>query len=332
MIRGLQWLAVAIAVCGSGSLALGQDESVSVRWTSTDGCLSTEVLRGSVAKAASRNRVVAAGASVVIVGKAERASEASWSVVLVVRDRFDVEVGRRAFSVAGSGCTSLVDHVVLVTTMLVDSALVSTASEATSKAAMAPPKADRQNPLEAPLRRKPERLRRGILSVALGPVAEFGRLPSQSFGGSLSLAVTLASDWRISIRGLAFPEVEAVDVEGRGTLSWQTLGLLGCPPPWSAAGFVMGACLGMEAGVVNARGQGFQLNRVQHELLLDAEGELWTRLDLSKRLFLRANVIIRGALVRPTLGYTSASGSFQTLYTPSLIGASSEIALGVTFL
>lgn len=324
--RRLRSLWVAIALVSSPARADDNDDvTVSLEWSSTEGCLDTESLRTSVS-ARTRRKPVAAGegADAVIVGRAEPGPKGGWWVELRVTDRAGAELGRRTLEIAEGGCAPLRDHVAVITAMLVDSSVVEQAAQ-TAPVVPPPPRP----PPPRPPPRVPSPPWRG--TAAVFAAGEVGRLPDVKAGGGLTIGRGFGAIARVDLTVTRFAAATArSDDGGRTVLRWTATALDLCTA-WRAGRLLLTDCAGLEAGLVSARGSGFADNSQNVELLVDGRLVIQVDLDLVGPVFLRAGVVGRAALVRPRFGFEDETGVFQPLYQPSFFAATGHLGLGARF-
>lgn len=330
--------AVLTLLC-SGSRAQPAAPRVALQWGSQEGCLDRPQLVAAVSAAAPTSLLVDTDADAEILGRAEQASDGSWSIAITVVDAKGKLLGERDLHVAEAGCQALVEHVVLVTAMLVDSAMVRAASETKSGAqehddgpgsSRLQPVDDPQNPLyrqALPVTTVPR------LRISLGPGVELGRLPSASLGMRLGGAWRFAGGIEWALAAYAFPEVVVSVAEGEEmALRWRGLASAICVPTATLAAFELRACGGARIGEMRAQGRGFVVDERQRELVADLDVEVIASRALVGRLYLAASLGALAALRRPQFGYESETGSFEPVHAPPLFGAGAQIALGLRFL
>ena len=296
-----------------------REVAVALLWRSSDGCLDTGGLYRAVR---SRRRPVgsATDADAIISGRAEVRPGGGWHVELVAADRRGAILGRRSLEVAEDGCAPLREHVALVVAMLVDSSVV----EGAADIQRAPPPSDV---------RSDEGWQGDADTVLLG---EIGRLPGEEPGLGAAFGLTLPGRWRGEVGLAVFAQSTARDDSGETTLRWIAGHAAACRarrgiwrrrPTWLREV----ACVGLEAGVMSAKGAGFTRNQRDHELLVDAVVSSRLEIDLVGPTFLLGGFGWRLAARRPRFGYEDETGVFQPLYQPSLIGLVVEIGVGAHF-
>jgi len=299
---------------------------VALRWDPADGCLDTARLYALVH---SRRRPVGADAAsdAIVSGRARMSATGGWDVELVVADRRGAVLGRRSLSVAAGGCEALREHVALVVAMLVDSSVVERAADI-ARADIARADIARADIARADI--APGRERWGG-DVALAIAGEVGRLPGTVPGLAMSAGLSSPGGWRADIAMSAFAAATASDPSGRTSLRWLAAAASGCAPGLAPAGWRLTGCVGLEVGALLARGDGFERNQRDRELMVDALGRLRIERRLVGRTFAALGVGVRIAVRRPRVGYEDESGQFQPLYEPSWAAVTADLGLGAHF-
>lgn len=162
-------------------------------------------------------------------------------------------------------------------------------------------------------------------------VVGIGLLPGVAFGARAALKLKPPGLIPIELGGTAWLERSETTSAGGAEASRFTAHLQLCPSHRLSGAVTLGACGGVEAGVV--RGSGFDFDQDKREnvaaVSVIAGPEL--RVDLTARLFGFAAASVHLPVVRPRLYYRAADGSEQEVYQASALAGSAGLGLGLAF-
>jgi hypothetical protein len=318
----------SLVLCTGRASADEGNYGVELSWELLPTCLQASNLSSAVSESLRVNRVVPEhGAARVTIAVAAE-SGPGYQVTFLVVDAENRVMGERQLAFANEDCDSLREHLILLTAMLVDSAHLGQPREPSTEFARA--EDDAQNPLWRTTRtRAAPRAHR--LSVAIGPRAEYQRLPGPALGGALSLGARMGSAVALSMDLFAFPEstLRVGDSMGASRFRWRGVSARACH-----GGLVprVAFCLGFRAGEMRARGFDFSRNRVQREFLVDAELGLRFQQKVSGPIYLRADLAGFAGIRRPRFVYETEAMAFEALHAPGIFAFAGQIALGFHFL
>jgi hypothetical protein len=122
----------------------------------------------------------------------------------------------------------------------------------------------------------------------LGGVVSTAVLPGLAFGAELGAEVSWAGLPPVRLRVAAFPHREkAVGGDARLTFATGYAGLAVCPEIDRGRWHVLGVCLGADAGVLHARGEGTRPERTTSRVTYSGLGALRAALRVSGPWFVR---------------------------------------------
>jgi hypothetical protein len=330
-----RFVAAALPLALSTHLAAaepaGPEFALSVaRLPGAEKCASTAATALAVERLLGRPVFVApAQASVVIEGSvAWSEPDGAFHAQLAISDAKGVLVGTRALTNGDQTCKDLDAALALAIALFIDPT-ASFSSQPDREAPPSPPPApshERALPVAASASR-PERVVE--VSGALGATLASGILPKTAPGGVAKLAASPDGTWFLTLDAALYAEEHASAVPGGSasfSLASATLAL--CPLTWRRGDFMVRPCGGFFAGVLAAHGV--------------REGELSTRhrplyaptarLDLSFGFLRNAFVALSGGLVveaeRDSFD-AAFDGQIRTIFRPSPIGGTLDLAIGV---
>ena len=325
----ITFLTLILLLCSGRASAEDESFGVELAWERLPPCLQASDLGSAVSQSLRVNRVVPQqGAARVTISVASGAGP-GYEVSFVVVDAGNSVMGERQLAFAKDDCESLREHLILLTAMLVDSAHLGQPNQASTE--FIREKGDAQNPLwraaggRAPLPR-PHRY-----SVAIGPRADFLRLPEPTLGGGLPLGTRLGRSMDLNVTLFAFPEttLRVDNLLGATHFRWRGISSRACH---AALVRGLGFCLGLRAGEMRARGFEFRRNRVQHEYLLDAELGLRFQQKVSGPVYFSVDLAGYAGLRRPRFVYETEAMVLESVHAPGIVAFAGQIALGFHFL
>jgi hypothetical protein len=267
-------------LASSAFAAAAPASSLSLQWIGAgpeSGCLGADGLERAVSASVSSQSLAQSGRRVVV--QVERLASARWRAVVQVQDSTGNALGERSLASDGSACAELDEPLAFAVALMVDGEFLQGTTP--------------ENPTPAPAREKPERDVEAVrqqsaierphsawaLEAAL--VGASGLLPELTLGLQGGVEITPWSWLALQVRAISLlPRSRAVeDAEARFGLHFAEL--RACPT-LEAGRLRYGPCLGLSAGVLTAKPDGFQSSEATTRRFLAGSAGLGALLRLHR--------------------------------------------------
>lgn len=326
----------------SASARAEAPRTAALTWTrgaGAEACADVQAVARAVDARLGREVFVSpAHAELFVEGTISRVGE-QWHVSVAMHDAAGGDLGTREFDEAADaegGCAHLSPSITLVLSLMIDpeaEARVAAAEAAGTPAAPAPPPVEAPPPspqpepptpaVEAPSTR---------FSLGAGALLGAGFLPRASLGAVIRLGAQVPRVSTFTLEARLVPSMTLNAGSGATANVSRTTALLAiCPIALGPRAVQVRACAGVEAGVTNSVGIGFDTNESSLSFASSALLRATVTLRLYENLVLDLGVTGGVALSRPQFSAVDSHAVKYELYTTAPATISGEALLGLDF-
>lgn len=326
-----------------------EPRTASLAWTRGEGastCADVRALAVAVDTRLGREVFVSpARAELFVDGQISRTPTA-WHVSVTMRDVNGASLGSREFDEPQAECGAVTQSITLVLSLMIDpeaearvaaaeagaatGVVAATAEVQPVPAAIAVTEPTPPVPcvVTSPTAEPPVT----TFNMAIGAVASLGVTPSTSFGPALRFGIDVPHIPRIQLEARMLPSVHIDSTTEQSVSLSQTTALLAmCPQLVGADRIALRACGGVEAGVLNTTGEGFDHNGNSHRPLVNAILRADVGVRLVGHLTLGASLTAGVAITRHTILGQDATDAVFPIYRTAPVVGSAELLLGLDF-